>query len=130
MGPFERFFPQVVVITGLAILAALSLGAASGEPTFDVTLRARDMAFYLDGEARPNPVLELPAGRLVRLTFVNEDNGVDHDLSLPDLGVQTRVLPGDGSSQVLELRVPASAVTGTYSCSLHLRMMTAGFEVR
>jgi hypothetical protein len=129
MARLKKMLPQVILSVVIGVLA-LTLGAASGEPTLELTLRARDMTFYVDGDPRPNPDLVLPAARRVRLTFVNEDVGVDHDLVLAGLGERSGVLPGDGSSEVLAFTTPRQAVVSTYSCSLHLRMMTAGIEVR
>lgn len=131
MKRLRRLLPQVALVAILSALAlALTLGAASSDPVYEVTLRARGMAFYLDGDSRPNPPLVLPADRLVRLTLVNEDRGVDHNLVLDGLDARTGVLRGDGSSEVIELRTPTRTIVTTYSCSLHLMMMTAGLEVR
>lgn len=125
----KKLLPQAAV---LAVLGALviSLAAASGEPAYEVTVRAREMAFYVDGDPGPNPPLVLPAGRSVKLTFVNEDRGVEHDLALPGLGLRTKVLPGDGARQKLRFTTPVEAATSSYSCSLHLTMMTGRVEVR
>ena len=129
MARLKRLLPQVAVIAVLGALA-LTLGVALGDPALEITVRAREMAFYVDGQTTPNPTLTLPPARRVRLTFVNEDIGVDHDLVLAGLGVISSVLPGDGSSQVLRFKTPDRSVDGAYKCSLHLRMMSAALRVR
>ena len=109
---------------------ALAIGAASGEPPLELTVRAREMAFYVDGVTGPNPPLVLPADRRVRLTLVNQDRGVEHDLALPELDRKTRILPGDGSRQTIAFRTPAEPTTALYSCSLHRLMMRGRVEIR
>ena len=125
----KKLLPQVAILVALGALA-LSLGVASGEPAFELTVRARDMAFYVDGDPRPNPPIVLPLDQRVRLTFVNEDRGVQHDLILADLDVRSRLLPGNGSSQVLRFQTPRTGATSSYTCSLHPTMMAALLEVR
>ena len=129
MARLKRLLPQVAVIAVLGALA-LTLGVALGDPALEITVRAREMAFYVDGQTTPNPTLTLPPARRVRLTFVKEDIGVDHDLVLEGLGVISSVLPGDGSSQVLRFKTPDRPIDSTYTCSLHLRMMSAALRVR
>ena len=129
MRTFETLLPLATALTIIGALA-LSLSAASGEPTLTLTLRADGMAFYLDGESAANPPLVLPPDRRVRITFVNEDQGVAHDLVLAELDVRTDILPGDGSSQVLEFRTPRRKSDSSYSCSMHLIMMTGALEIR
>lgn len=127
-----RFRPLLAQVSLLVVIGALALaiGAASGEPPLDLTLRARDMAFYLDGDDMPNPALVLPPDRRIRLTFVNQDRGIEHDLTLPELDRRTRVLPGNGSRQTLTFRTPEDPARSTYNCSLHLAMMRGAIEIR
>lgn len=129
MAAFRPLLAQVSILVVLGALA-LAIGAASGEPPLDITLRARDMAFYQDGDDTPNPALVLPAGRRIRLTFVNQDRGIEHDLTLPELDRSTRVLPGDGSRQTITFRTPEGSTRATYNCSLHLAMMRGEVEIR
>jgi hypothetical protein len=125
----EKLLPQAALVALVGALA-ISLGAASSEPAVDITVRARAMAFYVDGDPRPNPTLVLPAGERIRLAFVNEDRGVDHDLVLPDLGIATDRLAGSGERQLLRFRAPAAAGLSSYTCTLHSSMMTATLEIR
>jgi plastocyanin len=125
----KTLLPQAAALAVVGALA-VSFVASSSEPAVEITVRARAMAFYVDGDVRPNPVLELPAGQRVRLVFVNEDRGVEHDLVLPGLGVASERLAGDGMRQVLRFRTPARAGSSSYVCSLHPMMMTAALEIR
>jgi len=127
MRSYKRMIP--LVITGVLLgSVAISLGANS--PELELTVTARDMAFYLDDDPQPNPPLVLAGDRRVRITFVNEDLGVLHDLTLIGLDLATDVLPGDGSRQTLTFRTPKRPLTASYTCSQHLAMMTAALEVR
>ena len=60
---------------------ALILGACAGPRTQEVSLTAVDMAFQPDA-------LEVTAGRLVRLTMVNE-GALDHDFSILEIPMET-----------------------------------------
>ena len=88
------------------------------------------MAFYQLGSSVPNPTLEVSQGESVRLTFVNRDPGIDHDLNLKNLGLATPVVPGDGSSHTLRFRAPDTPGEHEYSCQLHGRMMRGTLRVR
>ncbi len=125
----RKLLPQAAVLALLGALA-ISFGAASSEPAFELTVRARQMAFYVGDDPRPNPPLVLPADRRVRITFVNEDRGVRHDLAIPDLDARTDLIDGDGSSRVLRFRTPATTGIASYLCTLHPTMMAAPVEVR
>ena len=114
----------------VALLAGVSISLRAGSGELELTLIARDMAFYLDGDPQPNPTLELGRGQQVRIHFINEDRGVTHDLWLPDLGVSTAPLPGDGSRETLSFRTPDETLDSSYACTRHMAMMTAALEIR
>jgi plastocyanin len=129
----RRFRPWIA--TGVAGLAVLSLAAAAmvagaSEPTHDLTLVARDMAFYLPKGGGPNPRLEVPAQEEVRITLVNRDAGIDHDLAVNGLGVESEPIPGDGSSTTIEFRAPREPGEYEYLCRLHGKMMRGTLAVR
>jgi plastocyanin len=111
-------------------LAAAAMVAGASEPTHDITLVARDMAFYLPDGAQPNPRLEVPAQEEVRLTLVNRDAGIDHDLVVASLGVGTEAINGDGSSTTVQFRAPREPGEHEYVCRLHGRMMRGTLVVR
>ena len=78
--------------------------AGATEPTHDITLIARDMAFYLPEGAQPNPPIEVAREEQVRLTLVNRDAGIDHDLAVASLDVETDAIARDGASATVEFR--------------------------
>lgn len=97
--------------------------ARQGSPSRDITLVAREMAFYLPGDPTPNPTLALAAGEMVRLTLINEDHGMLHDVAVAELGFATPALRGGGSSVSGALRAPRTPGEHEYLCSLHPRLM-------
>jgi plastocyanin len=117
------------VIVAVAVAAA-ALVAGAAEPTHDITLVARDMAFYLPQNAQPNPPLEVGREEQVRLTLVNRDTGIDHDLAVSSLDVETIAIPGDGGSATVEFRAPREAGVHEYVCRLHGKMMRGRLTVR
>jgi plastocyanin len=118
-----------------AVLATVAITAAAyvadaASPVNDVTLVARDMAFYLPDRNDANPRLVVPAEEKVRLTLVNRDAGIDHDVAVESLGLASPVVQGDGSSTTLEFRAPRQPGEHEYVCRLHGRMMRGKLVVR
>jgi plastocyanin len=112
----------VVTIAGLMLLAAL-LPARSGPPTREVTLVARGMAFYGDGDSStPNPMLEVRAGERVRVVLRNEDRGMRHDFAVPAVDVAMDTIRWDESGNVT-FDVPDTPGTYEYVCRSHALMM-------
>ena len=109
------------------VIALLPLIAESSEPR-DIVIVAKQMAFVAAGGERSNPTIQVHAGERIRITLVNQDAGVDHDLAVPAWSVATRVLEGNGEASVV-FRVPERTGTTTYICSLHQSMMTGTIEV-
>ena len=87
------------ILTGLLLLAVMTvtLWAFTGHgaaPAREITLHARGMAFYLPGSNAANPTLRVIAGESVRVTVVNDDPGVKHDLEVAKLGTLILHPPG------------------------------------
>lgn len=118
-----------VGISLVGLLVAAVLGAnllvsqgAARPAALRVTLVAKGMAFArADAAGESNPTLALPAGAWVEIELRNEDTGSEHNLIVPELKLQTRLLKA-GESDVLRFRVPASGRL-TYYCELHPTMM-------
>ncbi len=111
-------------LSALALVAtALALMAGASAPEHEITLIARNMAFYTPDSDVANPTLKLAPREEVRFTFINLDRGIDHDLTVADLGLRSSVLPGDGSSMTMSFRAPAQPGRHEYTCELHGRMM-------
>ena len=121
-----RISLATLTLVGLAL--AIMAGAVA--PEREITLVASKMAFFQAGSNVPNPTIEVSPGRRIRLTFVNRDRGIEHDLSLPNLGLATPILPGDGSSRLLSFRAPDTPGEHEYTCQLHDRMMRGVLRVR
>ena len=123
----------VVVPLALLLLVALAgfaLRAAAKPEPRSVVLTAREMAFWIEGESQPNPIILADAGETLRLELRNQDAGMAHDLGLPDLGRATPVLKSAGQVATLELRLPDEPGDYDYVCSLHARMMRGRVRVR
>jgi plastocyanin len=127
----SRSLAAIVAGSAAAVaIAAAALVAGASTPRHDLTLVARDMAFYLPDGAVPNPPIEVTAEEAVRLTLVNRDAGIDHDLAVASLGVESPVVPGDGSTTTIEFRAPREPGEHEYVCRLHGRMMRGTLIVR
>lgn len=125
---------QKLLLAGLLIGGgiALSVRAAVRPEPRELTLIARDMAFYLPGDPTPNPRLIAERGEELRITLRNEDQGRAHDLAVPGRygAKSTPLLRRAGESADLTLRVPDEAGEYPYLCNLHSQMMRGVLEVR
>ena len=118
----------VAAIAGLIVLAAL-LPARSGTPTREVTLVARGMAFYLDGDpSTPNPTLEVRAGERLRVVLRNQDRGMTHDFTVPAVAAAMDAIDWNESGEVT-LDVPDTPGTYEYVCRPHVLMMRGTIRV-
>jgi plastocyanin len=116
---------RIAVVVAIAAVGAVMLPriVSSREAVRDVTLVVRNMTYYVDGNATPNPQLRFAAGEQVRLTLRNDDQGMTHDFSVKSWGVATKVVDGKGSDTVT-FRVPrGSNGSTTYTCTPHSAMM-------
>ena len=113
-------------MVGLFLL--LPLAAPSTPVAREITLVTRDMAFYLEGDTRPNPTIRLQAGERVRFVLRNLAPGIDHNLAIDDWGLATRTIEAD-TVTTLELEAPAGSGTQSYTCSPHREMMRGVIEV-
>lgn len=124
------------ILVALLLLGAFTVtvwaftGAAGAAEERELVLYARGMAFYLPGSDAPNPTLRVASGERVRVTVVNDDPGVRHDLAIAALGLTIEPLattPGSRGSVVLA----APVVPGRYPyvCTFHAQMMRGVLEV-
>jgi plastocyanin domain-containing protein len=120
-----------LAIAGTA-LAAIGLFAialsARDVPAREIRIVARNMTFYLDGSAEPNPVIRVRAGERVRLVVRNDDPGTKHDFVAPGLGVETGILRARTETSIV-FRAPAQPSTSTYECTPHASMMRGTMTV-
>jgi plastocyanin len=117
----------LVLIVGLAVtVRAFTAGGAQRE----LVLYARGMAFYLPGSDAPNPTLRVTAGETLRLTVVNDDPGVEHDLEVAALDLDIAPLAKSaGSRGSATLKVPERPGRYPYVCTFHAQMMRGTLEV-
>ena len=99
----------------------LEAGYGTTEPR-ELVLVVHDMAFYVDGDATPNPTIHLKRGERIALTLRNEDAGITHDFAVINWGVTTPALKGNGSEQIV-FTVPGTADSGQYVCTPHSVLM-------
>jgi plastocyanin len=110
---------------------AMSRATAPAPPAAgrEIVLVARDMAYYLPGDPRPNPTLEVARGETVRVVLRNQDPGMEHDFAVPALGAASAPIDGRGST-ALTLRAPAARGEHEYLCTLHAVVMRGVLSVR
>ena len=119
-----------VILTAAAVVVSLLPMIASSDPdkVRDVRLVTRDMTFYLEGSAEPNPTLQFRAGEKVRIILRNEDAGMDHDFSVPAWQTKTKLLMGRGEDELV-ITVPATKGTQAYTCTPHAELMRGTIRI-
>jgi len=115
-------FKTAVPIMAVLFLA-VALPALTSTPTREVTLVARGMAFYIEGDtSTPNPTIEVKAGERVRIVLRNENRGMTHDFVVPAVAVAMDALRWNESAEVI-FDVPETPGTYQYECRPHRLMM-------
>ena len=119
-------------LLALALACGVGLSAATTnlrEEPRTITLTARDMAFYLDGDPIPNPTLVLRRGEKVRLTLINQDRGMTHDFAVGSLDLATDPLLKAGTATSLVFKAPGQSGESEYVCTFHAQMMKGVLKV-
>ena len=115
-----------LTLGGLVLLWPVA--ADTSDKLREITLVARNMAFYLDGSDVPNPVLTMRAGETVRIVLRNEDVGMKHTF---EIGAWDQAVPstrgGRTASAVIE--VPNRPGRHEYVCGPHPALMRGLVEV-
>ena len=114
----------VAVVAVIAIVFLLPVMAARADRTAtrEIVLVARDMTFYVDGLAGPNPDIRVKPGEQITLTLKNQDAGMTHDVAVSAWGTAVPEIRGVGSSRVT-FTVPRKAGRAEYVCRPHSQMM-------
>jgi plastocyanin len=118
----------VVVVAGLLAAALLPMLGASREVEREVRLVAIDRTYYVEGQPTPNPTLKVRAGERIRLVLRNEDEGMRHDLRIPEWNVVVPPIEGKGE-RALTFRVPDARGNASYACTPHPSSMRGSIEI-
>lgn len=119
-----------VVLTAAVVIVSLlpMLASTPADPIRDVRIVTRDMTFYVEGSDEPNPTLTFRAGEQVRILLKNEDDGMDHDFSVPAWQTKTKLLTGRGED-ALVIRVPSRTGSESYTCTPHAEIMRGTIRI-
>jgi len=114
----------VAMILGVATIAAIlpRIPPSSADGVREIKLVARNMTYYVEGRAEPNPTLHVRRGERVRIVLQNEDKGMSHDFAIRAWNAATRPIDGPGEASI-EFRAPDVALEATYACKPHGQMM-------
>jgi plastocyanin len=93
-----------------------------------ITLVAKDMAFYVEGGAEPNPILEVKAGETVRVLLRNRDRGMTHDFAVPSLKAEMDPIDWNEEDAIV-FEAPDDPGIYEYVCRPHLLMMKGTLKV-
>jgi plastocyanin len=119
----------VAAVAVLFVVVAGLLPVLTKARAREVTLVARDMAFYLEEEAQtPNPVIVAKPGETIRVVLVNRDRGVTHDFAVPAVKASTDLIDWNEQDEVT-FDVPDEPGTYEYVCRPHLLMMKGTLRV-
>lgn len=112
----------------LAIAGTLAAALPRSGPVREIRLVVRQMAYYVEGEATPNPTLRLRRGERARIVVTNADPGVTHDFGIDAWSLRTpKVAPG-GTAR-LAFTVPPQPGDAAYTCTPHGQMMRGTMTV-
>jgi len=122
LGPVVIVAAVLVAVIGVARVATI-------ERPREITLVARDMAFYLEADARSaNPAIEVKPGETIRVVLKNRDRGITHDFAVPAVEAATDALAWNQQDAVT-FRAPEKPGSYEYVCRPHLLMMKGELRV-
>ena len=121
---------RVSLVVGMMIGAGIVLPrmVATREPARELRVVAKDMTYYVEGVAGPNPALQFSPGESVRITFRNDDKGMAHDFGIPAWNVGTGVVAWS-TEKSITVRVPHTAGAAGYVCTPHSAMMSGQITI-
>ena len=118
------------VVLGLLSVSLVALVTPAADPVSrEITLVARDMAFYLSEQtqAGPNPTLQLKVGEQVRIVLRNQDPGIVHGFAIKPWNVSMTSRHDEAVSMLV--RAPRRPGRYEYVCTPHSTMMAGVIEV-
>ena len=125
----RRISTEPVAIVAVVFMVAMGVARAlMGENAREITLVAKDMAFYVEGNPTANPVIEARAGETLRIVLENRDRGLMHDFAVPSVDAATDLLKWNEQDEVT-FEVPSEPGTYEYVCQPHLLMMKGTLKV-
>lgn len=120
---------SIIAVVALAATLLPMIASSRTDPTRDIRIVVRDMAFYVDGAPEPNPSITLRAGEQVRLHLRNEDAGMRHDFAVKSWAVSTKMLEDRGEEDTIVFRAPAERGEAMYLCTPHAKMMSGTIRI-
>ena len=125
----RRISTEPVAIVAVVFMVAMGVARAlMGENAREITLVAKDMAFYVEGNPTANPVIEARPGETLRIVLENRDRGMTHDFAVPSVDAATNLLKWNEQDEVT-FEVPSEPGTYEYVCQPHLLMMKGTLKV-
>jgi plastocyanin len=125
----RRISTEPVAIVAVVFMVAMGVARVlMGENARQITIVAKDMAFYVEGDSTANPVIEARAGETLRIVLKNRDRGVTHDFAVPSAEASTDLLKWNEHDEVT-FDVPSDPGTYEYVCRPHLLMMKGTLKV-
>lgn len=129
MSIWGKRVPVKRLAVAVAIFVVAGLVSVTTKPRArEITLVAKGMAFYVEGNATANPVIDVKAGETVRIILRNEDRGMTHDFAVPASKVSTDLLNWNQQDAVT-FEVPGTPGIYEYVCKPHLVMMKGTLRV-
>lgn len=133
---FQTLYSKIsfvfILVLGCTLLGASHLSngfpADHGKTSPDrrIRIKAKDGSFYRNGQE--NPDLTVRTGELVKVTFQNQDTGILHAISIPELNVSKKnISPGKNVTFSFQAR---KAGKYEYICDHHLPWMKGTIIVR
>jgi plastocyanin len=120
---------MVTAVAVLFIAVAGLLPVMTKARAREVTLVARDMAFFAESDGKAaNPLIEARAGETIRIILLNRDRGVAHDFAVPAVDAATNLIEWNERAEVT-FEVPDKPGTYEYVCRPHLLMMKGSLRV-
>lgn len=123
-GSAVRIVLIVAAAIGVGALVPIAVASRGGDPApREVRIVAKDMTFYVDGQAMANPAIRFKPGEQIRLVLRNEDAGMTHDFVIREWNVATETLSERGAEDTIVFRVPKHRASTSYRCTPHSEMM-------
>jgi len=119
----HRVSVKLVALVAALLVVGGFVTAMSRIPDHEMTLVARGMAFYLEGDLEtPNPTIRLRAGERVRIVLRNEERGITHDFAVPVWNEGVGLI-GWNEQESVTFDVPDAPGRYEYVCRPHMLMM-------